>query len=320
MSHKKAIFLDLATVSIDDIDLSILEHAATDWTFWPTTKHHERTDRIKEAEIIVSNKVILDRSTMQSCDNLKLICIAATGTNNVDLDAAKELGINVCNVSGYSTPSVVQQVFSMILGLTTRQAEYTQAVAAGRWQQSDQFCLLDFPFRELSGKRMGIVGYGELGRAVAKIATAFGIEVILCNRPGSKPTPGRMPLQEMLPQVDILSLHCPLTEQTRGLIGEKELEMMRDDALLINCARGGIVDDAALARALTTGLIGGAGVDVLAQEPPADGSPLLAPGIPNLILTPHIAWASRESRQRLVNEVAANIEAYLAGDKRNFVV
>ncbi|MEJ2530002.1 MAG: 2-hydroxyacid dehydrogenase [Gammaproteobacteria bacterium] len=292
----------------------------SDWTYWPSTQPQETASRIRSAEIVVSNKVILDRAIMQACDNLRLICIAATGTNNVDLDAAKELGIRVCNVAGYSTPSVVQQVFAMILSLSTHQAEYIQAVNAGRWQQSEQFCLLDFPIRELNGKRMGIVGYGALGKAVAQVAQAFGMEVVLANRPCGAPTPGRLPLHELLPQVDILSLHCPLTEQTRNLIGAKEFALMRPDALLINCARGGIVDETALARALTDGQIGGAGVDVLAQEPPTKDNPLLDPEIPNLILTPHIAWASRESRQRLINEIAANIDAYLAGDARNIIV
>ncbi len=319
MTDKKAVFLDLATVSSDDIDLSSLKQAVPDWTYRATTKPEETAKSIEAAEIVVSNKVILDKVIMQSCSNLKLICIAATGTNNVDLDAAKELGIRVTNVAGYSTPSVVQQVFAMILNLTTRLAEHTQAINEGRWQQSDQFCLLDFPFRELSGKRLGIVGYGGLGRAVAQVAEAFGMEVMLSNRPGSKPTPGRVPLHELLQQVDILSLHCPLTEQTRDLIGEEEFELMKPDALLINCARGGVVNEPALALALTTGQIGGAGVDVLTREPPTEGNPLLEPGIPNLIVTPHIAWASKESRQRLVNEVALNINAYYAGDERNIV-
>jgi len=320
MPNIQAVFLDLATVSKDDIDLSSLQQAVPDWTYWPTTRPQDTTARIKNAEIVVTNKVILDRETLHSCKQLKLICIAATGTNNVDLEAARELGIRVCNVAGYSTPSVVQVVFAMILSLTTRQAEYTQAVNAGRWQQSEQFCLLDFPFSELSGKRIGIVGHGGLGKAVARVAEAFDMEIILAQRPESEATPGRMPLQELLPQVDILSLHCPLTEQTRDLIGAKELELMKPDALLINCARGGIVDETALAHALLTGQIGGAGVDVLSQEPPTEENPLLAPRIPNLILTPHIAWASRESRQRLVNEVAANMDAHLSGKERNCVV
>jgi glycerate dehydrogenase len=319
MSNKQAVFLDFATVSRNDVDLSTLENAIADWTYYATTNANETAERIKQAEIVVSNKVIIDRNVMQASDNLKLICIAATGTNNVDLEAAKELGIRVSNVAGYSTPSVVQQVFAMILGLTTRQAEHTQAINAGRWQQSDQFCLLDFPFRELQGKRMGIVGYGGLGKAVAQVAEAFGMEILLANRPGGEPTPGRTPLQELLPQVDILSLHCPLTEQTRDLIGTEELKLMKSDALLINCARGGVVDESALAQALLEGEIAGAGVDVLTTEPPTDGNPLLDSEIPNLILTPHIAWASKESRQRLINGVAANIIAFYHGEMRNAV-
>jgi glycerate dehydrogenase len=319
MRHIQAVFLDLATVSKKDIDLSPLEETITEWDYYQTTKPGETATRIKNAEIIVSNKVIIDREIMQSCNNLKLICIAATGTNNVDMEAAREFGIRVTNVAGYSTPSVVQQVFAMILILVTRHAEHSQAINEGRWQKSDQFCLLDFPFRELKGKSLGIVGYGGLGRAVAQVAKAFGMEILLANRPGGKPTPGRFQLQELLPQVDILSLHCPLTEQTKDLIGERELGLMKSDALLINCARGGVVDESALAKALTEGSIGGAGVDVLTEEPPTSGNPLLNTGVPNLIITPHIAWASQEARQRLVNEIAENINAFYAGEERNIV-
>jgi glycerate dehydrogenase len=320
MPNKHAVFLDLSTVSRGDINLSALEDVVDHCSYHAITKPEETALRIKDAEIVISNKVVIDRDMLHTCNNLKLICIAATGTNNVDLDAAKELGIRVTNVAGYSTPSVVQQVFSMILSLTTREAEHTKAIDAGRWQQSDQFCLLDFPFRELYGKCMGIVGYGGLGKAVAQVAEAFGMDIMLANSPGSEPTPGRIPLQELLPQVDILSLHCPLTEQTTNLIGENELKLMKPDALLINCARGGVVDETALAQALLNGEIGGAGVDVLTKEPPTDGNPLLNQKIPNLIVTPHIAWASREARQRLVNEIAANIEAFYANEKRNIVV
>ena len=320
MSDAQAVFLDLASVSRGDIDLSPLEKAVSSWSYFTTTKPEQTRSHIGKAEIVVSNKVVLDREILQQCVNLKLICIAATGTNNVDLETAREMGVRVCNVTGYSTPSVVQQVFAMILSLTTRQTEYAQAIRAGRWQQSGQFCLLDFPFRELNGKRIGVVGYGELGRGVAQVAEVFSMEVILAQRPGGPAQPGRIPLDELLPQVDILTLHCPLTPETQNLIGEKELAMMRTDSLLINCARGGIVDESALAQALRRGQLGGAGVDVLTREPPTQGNPLLEPGIPNLILTPHIAWASRESRQRMVDEVAGNILAFYAGEKRNIVV
>ena len=267
----------------------------------------------------------IDDAAMGHAPHLRLICIAATGTNHVDLDAARRRGIAVCNVPGYATASVVQHVFALILALSTRLPDYQQALRAGRWQQSSQFCLLDYPIREIGGKTLGIIGYGELGQAVARVAEAFGMKVKVAQyREGQSRTPFitgqiRLPLQELLPQVDILSLHCPLTPQTRGLIGPAELALMRPDALLINTARGGIVDEAALAAALCEGKLGGAGVDVLTQEPPAQGNPLLAANIPRLILTPHIAWASRESRQRLVDEVAANIRAFLQGEMRHRV-
>jgi glycerate dehydrogenase len=319
MNSPNAVILDLASISRDDIDLSPLEQFPLEWTHHATTAPGDTAGRIAQAELVVSNKVVLDREMLQQSQNLKLICIAATGTNNVDLEAAAELGIRVCNVAGYSTPSVVQQVFTMILSLTTHQAEYARAVREGRWQQSELFCMLDYPFRELSGKRLGIVGYGGLGRAVAGVAEAFGMEILLSQRPGGPAREGRVPLDELLPRVDILSLHCPLTPETSNLIGGKELAAMKPDALLINCARGGVVDEVALAEALRSGRIGGAGVDVLTSEPPIQGNPLLEDAIPNLIVTPHIAWASVESRQRLVSEVAGNIRAFYAGEERNTV-
>ncbi|HEB95232.1 MAG TPA: 2-hydroxyacid dehydrogenase [Sedimenticola thiotaurini] len=316
----RAVFLDLATVDRGDLDTASLQRLPLDWSFHARTAPERVSERIGDARIVVSNKVLLDRRVLERAPALELICIAATGTNNVELEAARERGIAVTNVTGYATASVVQHVFALILALTTRLAEYRRDVDAGAWQRSDLFCLLDHPIRELAGRRLGIVGYGELGRGVARLAQAFGMEVLLARRPGGPPREGRLPLAQLLPRVDVLSLHCPLTETTRGLIGAAELERMRPDALLINTARGGIVDEEALATALRRGRLGGAGIDVLAQEPPLDDSPLLQPGIPNLIVTPHIAWASRESRQRLLDQVAANIDAHLAGEQRNRVV
>ncbi len=276
-------------------------------------------ERIRDADLVISNKVVVDRPLMAASTQLKLICIAATGTNNVDLEAASELGIAVTNVTGYGTPSVVQHVFSLILSLATRQPQYREAVARGDWQRANQFCLLDYPIWELSGKRLGILGYGELGRAVARVAEAFGMQVLVGQRPGGPPQAGRIALEALLPQVDILSLHLPLAENTRNLIGTRELALMQPHALLINTARGGIVDESALAEALINGGLGGAGVDVLSKEPPAGGNPLLNPEVPNLILTPHIAWASVEARQRLIDEVVANVRAFLSGESRNRV-
>jgi glycerate dehydrogenase len=277
-------------------------------------------ERIDGAGVVVTNKVVLDAALLeQAASHLELICVAATGTNNIDLEATDRLGIPVCNARGYATPSVVQHVFALILALSTRLLDYEQAARDGRWARSPFFCLLNFPVREIRGLTLGIVGYGELGRGVAEVARTFGMEVLISQRPGGPPRPGRLPLNELLPRVDVLSLHCPLTPETRGLIDPRALSLMRDDALLINTARGGIVDEAAVAAALRGGHLGGAGVDVLAEEPPANGSPLLEPGIPNLILTPHSAWASHGSRQRLIDQVAENIHAFRAGEPKNLV-
>ncbi len=305
-----------------DLDFSRLASVLPKWQTYDTTTDAQVAERIANATVAVSNKVRIDDAAMRSALHLRLICIAATGTNHVDLDAARRRGIAVCNVPGYATASVVQHVFALILALSIRLPDYQQALREGRWQQSSQFCLLDYPIREIAGKTLGIIGYGELGQAVARVAEAFGMKVQVAQyRAGQSSTLSmagqrRIPLQELLPQVDILSLHCPLTPETRGLIGAPALAIMRSDALLINTARGGIVDEAALAAALCQGKLGGAGVDVLTREPPTQDNPLLAPNIPRLILTPHIAWASREARQRLVDEVAVNIRAFLQGEAR----
>jgi glycerate dehydrogenase len=311
--------LDLATIDRGDLDLAPLESVCAHWEIHDRTAPGETRQRISDAELVVSNKVELDRELLQSAPKLGLVCIAATGTNNVDLPAARDSGIAVANVRAYATPAVVQHVFALMLTHATRLFDYRQAVLDGAWARSDQFCLLDYPIRELAGRALGILGYGELGKAVAKIATAFGMEVLVAERPGGPPRPGRFSLSELLPRVDVLTLHCPLAENTRNLIGAEELALMKPDALLINTARGGIVEEQALANALRKGVIGGATVDVLTVEPPRDGSPLLDPSIPNLTVTPHVAWASREARQRLVCEVAENIHAFAEGRHRNRV-
>ncbi|KXX65201.1 2-hydroxyacid dehydrogenase [Marichromatium gracile] len=319
MSLKNGVLLDLATIDRDDLDLSALAGVCEGWRRHAYTEPAEVAARIADAEVVVTNKVVLDRQALSGARSLRLVCVAATGTNNVDLEAARELGIAVANVAGYATPSVVQHVFSLILALTTRLPEYQRAIDAGAWQRHDSFCVMDYPIRELAGRTLGIVGLGDLGGGVARVAEAFGMKVLVAQRPGGALRVGRLMLEALLPRVDVLSLHCPLTEATRGLIGARELGLMRRDALLINTARGGIVDEQALAEALRAGTIGGAGVDVLSAEPPRAGNPLLDPTIPNLIVTPHIAWASREARQRMVDEIAANISAFLAGTSRNRV-
>jgi glycerate dehydrogenase len=316
----KGVFLDVGSIGHDGIAWSSLKAMAQAWGWYEVTSPQQTLERIGDAELVVSNKVVLDRRCLAACQKLKLICIAATGSNNVDLDAAAELGIAVANVTGYATSSVVQHVFSLILSLVTQQQNYQKAVARGDWQKASHFCFLDYPIWELSGKTLGVVGYGELGRAVARLAEAFGMKVLIALRPGGAPDSERLSLHQLLPLVDVLTIHTPLTENTRNLISVRELSLLPPHALLINTARGGIVDETALADALRRGELGGAGIDVLLTEPPADGSPLLDPGIPNLIVTPHIAWASREARQRLIDGVSANIQAFLNGELRNRLV
>jgi glycerate dehydrogenase len=274
---------------------------------------------IAGAGVVLVNKLRLTREIIEGAPNLKLVALAATGTNNIDLDAARERGIAVCNLRDYCTASVVQHVFGVLLLLTHKLREYDALVRSGAWQRGEQFCLLDYPIRELTGRKLGIVGYGTLGRGVARAAQTFGLEVLIANRPGGERAPGRLDLDELLPQVDVLSLHCPLSPATTGLIGARQLGLMRPDAVLINTARGALVDSQALADALRAGSLGGAAIDVLPQEPPVDGNPLLAGDIPNLIVTPHIAWAARESRQRCIDEMAANVEDFRRGGRRGRV-
>ena len=315
-----SVFLDFATVSHDDVDVAPLRDAGTDLVVYDATPESAVAERIRDADILITNKLRLDRSLIEGADRLRLVCLAATGTDNVDLGAAADRGVGVCNIVGYCTRSVVQHVFAVLLSLTHHVESYRALMRAGAWRASPQFCLLDFPIRELSGRHLGIVGLGELGRAVADTAGAFGMEVIVAQRPGGPPAAGRVPLEDLLANADVVSLHCPLTDDTRSLIGARELALMRDDALLINTARGALVDSAALADALRAGQIGGAAIDVLPQEPPVDGDPLLADDIPNLIVTPHVAWSAREARQRAISLIAENIRSFLRGGKRGRVV
>lgn len=315
----KGVFLDLASLDNNDLNLESLHAVLEEWDLHPHTAAAEVTARLQGAEVVVSNKVVLSREALASADKLRLICVAATGTNNVDLEAARQLGIAVTNVRAYGTASVVQHVFALILSLQRHIPAYQQAIKQRRWEQSNFFCLLDFPIEELGGKVLGIVGYGELGRAVAKIAACFDMEVRVARRGPDDTRPERVSLDELLAEADILTLHCPLTEANRDLIGETQLRRMKPSAILINAARGGLVNEAALATALRQGWIAGAGIDVLEVEPPDGSSPLLA-DVPNLILTPHIAWASRAARQRLLDQLIEIIGAYRQGEIRNRIV
>ena len=310
------VFLDLDTLHPLDLDLAALRATLPRWDMHDFTAPADGARRLQDAEVAITNKFIIDAALLARTPQLKLICVAATGTNNVDLAAAAEHGITVCNVTGYATASVVEHVFALILTLQRRLAEQQHA-AHSLWAHQRGFCVLNYPTTELFGKNLGIVGYGELGRAVAAVGSAFGMQILIAQRPGGSDCDGRVPLDELLRTADVVSLHCPLTDTTRGLIGARELTLMKNSALLINTARGGIVDEAALMHALQHGRIGAAGVDVLSEEPPRHGNPLLLHKLPNLIVTPHVAWASREARQRLVDGLTANIHAYLSGHPRN---
>ncbi len=315
----KGVMLDTKSIDSSDINFQSLKSVVPDWQFYDFTSEEEVIERIKGADIIITNKVRINKDHLAQAPSLKLICIAATGTNNVDLKAAEAAGIPVANVTNYATPSVVQHVFCLILSLVTKIFQYRQAVHDNRWQQSPFFCLLDYPIAELSGKTLGIIGYGVLGKAVAAVGEAFGMKVIVAAHKRAAATNDRLSFEQVLEESDVISIHCPLTDDTRNLIDRTELAMMKPGAIIINTARGGIVNEEALVHALRENKIGGAGFDVLTQEPPVDGNVLLETDLPNLIVTPHIAWASVESRQRAIDEIALNIGAFLKGESRNRV-
>jgi len=319
-NRHKGLFLDLDSVNTGDLDLSSLKDSLPEWQWNPTTDQNDVITAIQGASVVVSNKVLLDEQVIANAPDLDLICIAATGINNVDIQAAQKHQVAVCNVTAYATASVAQHVFRLILALAGRLAENTQAVKTGKWSESPYFCLLDFPPLELTGKTMGIIGYGELGHAVAELAKQFGMKVLIAQRDQQDTRSGRLPIEELLPQVDILSLHCPLTDKNINLIDRHELSLLPEHAFLINTARGGLVNESALLEALQNQQIAGAGLDVLAQEPPKSDYALLKANLNNLLITPHIAWASQQSRQRLICEIAANIQAYNNGEMRNRIV
>ncbi|MDE2345106.1 MAG: glycerate dehydrogenase [Gammaproteobacteria bacterium] len=316
----RGVFLDLDTVSHHgDLELAALHQVLGEMHTYGASAGEQVVERVGNAEIVLTNKVKLSAQILEKLVRARLVCVAATGTDNVDLNAARRRGIGVCNVPAYSTQSVVQQVFAFILALTQHLREYETLLQQGAWRRAPQYTLLDYPTRELQGRQLGILGYGHIGKAVARVAEAFGMRLLLGAHSADDNRQGRLQLSELLKQVDVLTIHLPKVPETTNLIGARELAHMKPDALLINCARGGIVDEQALAQALRNGKLGGAGIDVLSEEPPVHGNPLLAPGIPNLIVTPHVAWAAREARQRVIEEMALNIEAFSKGQRRNRV-
>ena len=307
------VFLDRESVGADvrkpDFPHSYKEYDST-WT------PEEIVDRLKGASIAVINKVPMRADVLKQLPNLKLIAVAATGTDVVDKAYCKEAGITVVNIRNYAFNTVPEHVIALMFALRRNLLAYVADVRKGRWGEVDQFCFFDHPIRDIAGSTLGVVGYGAIGKAVAKRAECLGMKILPYD---VFPQDGLVDLEILLKESDVITLHCPLTPETKNMIGAKEFEMMRSTAILINTARGGLVDEAALAEALKNGVIAGAGFDVLTAEPPKDGNILLDLDMPNLIVTPHVAWASREAMQILADQLIDNVEAFVAGKPQNVV-
>lgn len=289
-----------------------------EWIEYPVTMPAEIVARLQGAQVAIVNKLRLGAAELEQLPDLRMVALLATGADNIDLQACSARKVVVSNVRGYAVHSVPEHAISLMLALRRRLFEYATAVRAGRWARSPTFCLLDYPVSDLHGAVLGIVGRGGLGEATARLGAAFGMKVLFAERKGADVVrDGYGAFETVLREADVLSLHCPLDERTRKLIGEAELASMKRGAILINTARGGLIDEAALARALREGVIAGAGLDVLSQEPPREPNPLLAEDIPNLLVTPHMAWASGGAMQALADQVIDNIEAYAVGKPRN---
>lgn len=316
----KAVLLDWATMG-PDLDITALKALLPELEIFDDTDDDQIDERIAGAEIVLGNKVLLSESLFESAPEMRLIGLTATGTDNVDLEAAKKRGIAVCNIRAYCTQSVAEHVFGCMLDLAHNLGAYAADVRRGAWQEADNFCMLTYPIQELSAMTLGIIGYGELGKGVADIARAFNMDVIVAARPGDEAIPdGRVSMDDLLQRADVISLHCPLNDVTRNLFGAAEFKAMKKTAFLINTARGGLVDSQALVAALRDGEIAAAAVDVLPKEPPTDADPLLDYAGHNLMVTPHIAWGTLTARQGAIDELTANIAAFLDGERRCRVV
>lgn len=313
------VFIDRATTDRDDLDFSALSALGNLQSYGLSTED-ESASRLSSAQIVLTNKALVTARVMDAAPSLKLIQVVATGVNNIDLSAARERSLAVCNVAGYSTETVAQHVFACLLNLETNVHRF--AAEPRRWAESPHFTRLDYPVGELAGQTMGIIGWGSIGKAVARLARAFGMNVVAYAREGAAahdPEVRRLGPAEFFATADVISLHCPLTPETYHLIGEDTLALMKTSTLLINTGRGDLVDAPALVTALRQGTIRGAAIDVLTPEPPSADHPFLTANLENLFITPHTAWSSRPARQRLLDEIVLNIEAYRAGERRNRV-
>jgi glycerate dehydrogenase len=312
------VFLDQEGIAIHDIDFSGLQVLGA-YKAFDESDEGEIIERAGRAEVVITNKAPIGAAVLENLPNLKLVTVIATGYDNVDIDAAKRRGVCVCNIPAYAADSVAQHTFALILNLATKAYLYYNDIQEGKWNEVHSFTLLKYPTFELAGKTIGIIGFGAIGRRVAAIADSFGMKVLVNDIAGIRDAAyPNMDLETILDQADIVTLHCPLTEADHNLIDARALARMKNTALLINTARGGLVDERALYDALESGLIAGAGIDVIRKEPPREGDILF--GAKNIIITPHSAWSTHQARQRLVDETAKNIRAFIEGKPRNVVV
>ncbi len=320
MSVPKIVFLDRATIP-KHIELPPLgiEH---EWQEYDFTAPEQVFERLYNADIVITNKVIVTPEVLAQLPQIKLIAVSATGVNNVDLDYCRTNNIAVCNIQGYATRSVPEHVIGMMFCLRRNLMGYHHDIAAGEWQRNKQFCFFTHPIGDIAGSTMGIIGSGALGQATAALAQALGMNVLFAERKGATECrDGYTPFEQMLQQADVISLHCPLSNETENLIADKEFSMMKPNALLINAGRGGLVDEVALVDALKKREIAGAGVDVFTQEPADIDNPLLANmDLPNLLLTPHVAWGSDSAISKLAQILMSNIEAFTEGKQQNRIV
>ncbi|HUH60024.1 MAG TPA: D-2-hydroxyacid dehydrogenase [Candidimonas sp.] len=315
----QVVFLDRDTISPQTVLRKItFDHALT---VYGRTSRDQVPERIANADIVITNKVPLQREALDCASQLKMVAVAATGTDNVDVAECTRRGVIVSNIRGYAVTSVPEHVFALIFALRRSLVAYRESVKAGRWYDAQQFCYFDYPIKDLSGSTLGVVGKGTIGQAVAAIGQALGMRVLFAGRKGERAVAdGYTPLHDVLAQSDVITLHCPLNGHTRDLINTDEFKQMKRKPILINTARGGLVNETALATALRSGQLAGAGFDVTTPEPPENQHPLVSLlDLPNFILTPHVAWASDEAVQTLADQLVDNIEAYHRGTPRNVV-
>ena len=313
------VILDSKTIG-KGVDLEPITDLLDSWDVFELTSRSETNQRISDADVVLTNKVKIDKSNLRLAKKLKFISVLATGTDHIDLKEASQTDVKVSNVRGWCTPSVTQHAVALLLSLTNKVSQYSADVCSGKWQSSDTFALLNYHTEEISGKTIGIFGFGELGQSFSNVMKSFGAKVLLGERKNLPPRAGRKSFEETLERSDFISLHCPLTPENVHMIDKMALKRMKSSAFLINTARGGLINSAHLLEALSSGEIAGAALDVLETEPPRDNEPLSAVKMPNLIISPHVAWSAIESRKRLVEQTQENIKSFLSGQPIRLVI